>query len=268
MKAPIKFTIIIPCYNTENTVLETLESVSNLEYKLWEAIIVNDGSPDNLELLVLDFIKNDKRFRYYKKENGGLASARNYAIQKATGDYILPLDSDNMLRPQFLNWAVDIIEDETETIHVIYGDAMRFGDVNKRWNVGAFDKFKMLNWNYIDACSIIHKDVFNRVGLYDAKMPYQGLEDWDLWLGCINEGLKFHYLHKITFDYRVTNNSMIKGFDDRMNKVSKKYIINKHSDLYHSAINELRIRNHKSEAQWNRLSNNLSFKIFRKLKIF
>ena len=64
--------IIIPSYNTEQTLEETCISVINQEYQNWEAIIVNDGSPDNLEEIALEWVKRDSRFKYFKKENGGL----------------------------------------------------------------------------------------------------------------------------------------------------------------------------------------------------
>lgn len=259
------FSIIIPCYNTGNTVLDTLESVKKQSYKNWEALVINDGSPDNLEALVLDYIKGDIRFKYFKKENGGLASSRNFGIRKAEGSFILPLDSDNKVRPEFLSWASEVIK-QNQDVDVIYGDAQRFGEDNRRWSVGDFDKFRMLNWNYIDACALIKKDVFEKIGLYDDKMPHQGLEDWEMWLRCIKHNFNFYYLKEITFDYRVAQQSMIKGFDENMNNESKKYIINKFSDLYHSSLNELRVNNRNLLERKKKIEFNILFKIYKKLK--
>lgn len=77
-----KLSIIIPCYNSESTLETTLKSVLNQEFQEWEAIMVNDGSPDNLEAIALKYVQKDTRFIYFKKENGGLGSARNYGIKK------------------------------------------------------------------------------------------------------------------------------------------------------------------------------------------
>ena len=62
-----KVSIIIPCYNSAKTVEETFQSVINLEYNNWEAIIVNDGSPDNIEYIAKYWVNLDSKFRYYKK---------------------------------------------------------------------------------------------------------------------------------------------------------------------------------------------------------
>ena len=64
-----KVSIIIPCYNSESTLNETLQSVFDQKYEAWEAIMVNDGSPDNLETIALNWVEKDDRFKYYKKTN-------------------------------------------------------------------------------------------------------------------------------------------------------------------------------------------------------
>ena len=261
----IKYSIVVPCYNTERTVLETLESIAEQEYSNWEAIIVNDGSPDNLEPLVLSWIKKDNRFKYYKKENGGLASARNFGIEKSKGSYILPIDSDNKVRPQFLLWA-DAVLKLNPDVDIIYGDAQRFGEDNSYWEVGKFDKLRLLNGNYIDACAIVKKEVFCSLGCYDENMPHQGLEDWELWLRCTQNELKFYYLPKITFDYRISNSSMIRTFDENMRKESIEYIYHKYAILYGKSYNQLfRINSHLSQ-KVNKVLNNPLYKLFKKLK--
>ena len=86
--------IIIPIYNVEKFLRRCLESVQNQTFQNWEAICVNDGSPDNSAKIVTEFAEKDKRFKLVNKENGGLSDARNVGMQHATGDYILYLDSD------------------------------------------------------------------------------------------------------------------------------------------------------------------------------
>ena len=223
--------VIIPCYNTEHTLEQTLRSVLDMQYDAWEAILVNDGSPDNLEQVALEWVKKDKRFRYFKKENGGLGSARNYGIEKALGDFILPLDSDNMVRPTFIKSALRIFEESNE-IGVVYGNAAYFGERTGDWNVGAFDAFRLLAYNYIDACAIIRKEVFEAVGVYETNLPHQGHEDWELWLRVLASEYTFSYINEITFDYRVTNDSMIRSFDGEMNVSNENYIRQKHAALY------------------------------------
>ncbi|MGB1307999.1 MAG: glycosyltransferase family 2 protein [Oceanihabitans sp.] len=223
--------IIIPCYNSETTLEDTLVSVFNQNFQDWEVIMVNDGSPDNLEEVALKWTNKDKRFKYYKKENGGLGSARNYGIQKAKGNYILPLDSDNKIRPDFVKKAIIVFEKDN-SIGVVYGNAMRFGDVNEEWIIGDFDAFKMLSHNYIDACALFRKSLLETIGGYEESLPHQGHEDWELWLRVMKTRYKFYYLNETTFDYRVLENSMINSFNKEMINLNVAYIKNKHSDLY------------------------------------
>ena len=92
-----KVSVIVPCYNQAQFLDEALMSVLNQSYANWECLIINDGSPDNTEDVALRWCNKDERFVYLKKENGGLCAARNMGIEKATGEFILPLDADDKI---------------------------------------------------------------------------------------------------------------------------------------------------------------------------
>lgn len=98
----MKFSIIIPVYNVETYLEKCLDSILKQTYKDFEAIIVNDSSPDNSQKIIDKYVKKDKRFQGYKKANGGVSTARNYGLKKITGDYILFLDGDDYLSPNLL----------------------------------------------------------------------------------------------------------------------------------------------------------------------
>ncbi|MCA0131982.1 glycosyltransferase family 2 protein [Winogradskyella alexanderae] len=230
--------IVIPCYKSEFTLQETLESVVNQDFDSWEALIINDGSPDNLETIALKWVQKDTRFKYFKKENEGLGKTRNYGIKKAQGDIILPLDSDNKIRPNFVKENIKKFDSDSK-IGVIYGNAEYFGEKEGAWIVGTFDKHRLLYHNYIDACALIRKSVLEQVNCFEENLPFQGHEDWDLWLKIMASKFDFLYVDKITFDYRVTHNSMIKSFDDDMLNANISFIKNKHSNLYIQAMSEL-----------------------------
>lgn len=240
-----KVSIIIPCYKTEKTLEDTLSSVSKLDYANWEAVIVNDGSPDNLEKIALEWVEKDKRFLYFKKPNGGLGNARNFGIEKCSGEFILPLDSDNKVRPNYLKNAIKIFQKQ-KSVAVVYGNARKFGAVNKTWKVGKFDKFRLLSGNYIDACAIIRKEVLNLIGTYDVNMPFQGHEDWELWIRIMANGYDFFYLNEICFDYRVTKTSMINSFSQEMLDANNEYLQKKYHKLFIDSFVEL-------QQKWNAL---------------
>lgn len=97
--------IIVPVYNTQPYLNECLDSLRNQDYKNIEVIIVNDGSTDNSKKIITDFInKYDlKNFILIDKENGGVCSARNMGLQKATGDWIAFVDSDDWVETSFVS---------------------------------------------------------------------------------------------------------------------------------------------------------------------
>ena len=182
--------------------------------------------------IALKHVDLDSRFQYYKKENGGLGSARNFGIKKAKGEFILPLDSDNQIEKTFALDALPIFKNDS-TIGVVHGNAEYFGEKTGIWKVETYDLSKILIHNYIDACAIYKKSLWKAVGGYDENMPYQGHEDWDFWVSFGGLGVKFHYLNKHTFRYYTSKESMIRLFTEKMTKANQRYIVAKHASLFH-----------------------------------
>ncbi len=92
-----KFSIIMPCYNSQEYVINALNSIVNQTYSNWELIAVNDGSTDNTQQILEEFASKDSRIKIYSKENGGYCSAVNAGLEQITGDYFLMLGSDDSL---------------------------------------------------------------------------------------------------------------------------------------------------------------------------
>ena len=113
-----KISVIIPVYNTEKYIENCLNSVKNQTMKDFEIILVNDGSTDNSENFIKKWIDNNKGINvsYFYKENGGLSSARNYGISKATGKYIMLLDSDDYIDKNLFKELEKYIDDEIDLI--------------------------------------------------------------------------------------------------------------------------------------------------------
>ena len=111
----MKLSIIVPVYNTEKYVINCLESINKQSYDNYEVIIVNDGSPDNSEFLIKNYIKDKPKFKYYKKNNGGLSDARNYALKRISGDLIAFVDSDDYILPNMYSEMIKKIKkDKTD----------------------------------------------------------------------------------------------------------------------------------------------------------
>ena len=92
--------VIVPVYNVEKYLFDCLQSIEQQTLKNIEVIIVDDGSPDNSYLIAEEFVSRNSNFHLYRKENGGLGSARNHGMKYAKGKYILFLDSDDILPPR------------------------------------------------------------------------------------------------------------------------------------------------------------------------
>jgi len=222
-----RISIIIPCYNHGQYVREAISSVEKCTDKnLYEMIIVNDGSTDSFTLEEMGRLANDG---YYviNQVNQGLGRTRNNGIKAAKGEYILPLDSDNRVRPEYIYESIKILDAHPE-IAMVYGDAEFFGDKSKRHVVGEFNLQNMMVENQIDACAVYRKSVWEAVGGYDEKMPIMGYEDWDMWMNMTFKNYKFHYVPEILFDYRVLGNSMLRSISVSNKKKLFKYMDEKY----------------------------------------
>lgn len=101
--------VIVPIYNSEKFLAETIESILNQSYRNLEIILINDGNTDNSKQICKEYSTKDKRIVYIEKENGEVVTARNYGITKATGEYILPVDSDDIIKNTYIEKAVDVM---------------------------------------------------------------------------------------------------------------------------------------------------------------
>lgn len=111
-----KINIIIPIYNVERYLVRCLDSVLAQTFSDWSAILVDDGSPDNSGKIAEEYAARDQRFVVVHKKNGGLASARNAGLKRATGKYIMFLDSDDCIHPQTMEFLYGIAEKENVDI--------------------------------------------------------------------------------------------------------------------------------------------------------
>lgn len=91
----IKVSVIVPVYNVENYIEKCLDSLAKQTLKEIEILIINDGSPDNSQKIIDKYVKKYKNMKSFTKENGGLSDARNYGIERASGEYIAFVDSDD-----------------------------------------------------------------------------------------------------------------------------------------------------------------------------
>lgn len=224
--------VIVPCYNQSSYLNECLESVLNQTYKDWECIIVNDGSPDNTEEIALAWTKKDSRFKYIFQENSGVSVARNNGIDNSTGEWILPLDGDDKISSSYLEKAIIKIK---EGYHLIYSNAIYFGEKNEEWILEDYEPSKLLYHNIIFCSAIFKKNNIR----FDSKMT-QGFEDWEFWVNYIfsAENIKIYKLDSFEFYYRIKNESRNKSVNNDYEKalLMKDYVYCKHIALYNQYL--------------------------------
>jgi len=103
--------IITPSYNSAKYIAETIQSVQNQTYTNWEMIIVDDCSSDNTEEIVKKIQQSDTRIHFFKlDQNSGSGVARNKGIEKASGDYMTFIDSDDIWFPEFIQNSIEAIQ--------------------------------------------------------------------------------------------------------------------------------------------------------------
>ena len=229
MNTPI-VSIIIPCYNSEKYLKETIKSVTSQTYSLWECILINDGSKDKTEQIILDVKNQDQRFKYIYQENSGVCVARNNAIQNAVGKYILCLDADDLISPNFLEETVKVLEEKPE-VTVVTSLVKFFGRSSGTLKVVSYDMATLLAENQIIMTSLFRKVDFDRVGGFNLKMK-EGFEDWDFWIAILKTGGKVERVEKAIFYYRLLNVSRNSSISEEKEHRLRYQMWQNHKELF------------------------------------
>lgn len=226
--------IIVPCYMQAHFLGEALQSVLDQTYGNWECIIVNDGSPDNTELVAKQWIEKDARFKYLYKENGGLSSARNTGIKNSTGKFILPLDADDVLHPDYLKGTVPGLEGNNNVAIIsCYSKFFvnRINDIVHELKPSGTNYRDLMFENKLIATSLFRKKCWEEVGGYDENMN-KGFEDWEFWLNVTKRGWEFQFVEEFLFYYQKSKKSMLVDTINYHSEANMEYIFRKHKEIY------------------------------------
>jgi glycosyltransferase involved in cell wall biosynthesis len=181
-----KVSIIIPAYNSEKYIAETLRSVLAQTYKNYEIIVVDDGSSDGTLSIAKSF---EPKVKVLVKANGGPASARNLAIKNSKGDYIAFLDSDDLWVEGKLEEQVAFL-DENPEVGLVYGEALMFTETQGEKRIGdkigytSDPSFRLLLFgDYIpNSTVVIRRICLEKVGLLNESRELIGVEDYEYWM--------------------------------------------------------------------------------------
>lgn len=254
------FSIIVPAYNYAHFIGECLDSVLAQSHGDWECLVMDNASTDNTEAVVGGYVQRDSRIIYKKLgSNQGPSHARNVALQKAKGDYILFLDADDLVAPEKLAHAaeafkkhhVDLVfsdyaffrnSKEQVTSTYCFSDTFKPGQIAE----GAVQQ-KLSGGNvFAISCIITKKSILQKAKGFDEAINYN--EDWDLWLRIAIDKAVFYY------DDRASGITLIRNHDTSHSKdqlkmyVAGLYVCKKNYDALtapQKKIFDRKIRDHR-----------------------
>lgn len=223
--------VLMPAYAQAEYVAEALDSLLVQTYADWEVAVVDDGSPDNVADIVAPYVAKDSRVRFYHTENHGLSGTRNFAARNTSGKYIVALDADDVLAPQYLERCVAALEKDS-CVKVAYTDWQFFGASRKTPRLRYKGYRSLLINNDIYCTAMYRREDYDRVGGYDEKIPH-GFEDWELWLRILDENAVVAFIPERLFRYRIKTVSMSTQLHGRERREETcAYIYDKHRDKY------------------------------------
>ena len=207
--------IIVPCYNQGNYLAVALQSVLEQTYINWECIIINDGSSDDTAVVAEQWIRKDNRFKYIQKINGGLSSARNAGLDKATGNLVQFLDADDYLHKQKLEDSIEQLltkqYDIIVTNYVSFTTDLRSTQppfYNLIESNFSFESI-LYKWDFEFAIPI-HCGLFPMKYFEDFRFPItlKAKEDWIMWVSVFSKSPKIYFINKPYALYRSHATSM------------------------------------------------------------
>jgi glycosyltransferase involved in cell wall biosynthesis len=205
MKRPA-ISVIIPCYNAEKYLAQTLDCIVNQTLKNIEIICIDDGSTDNTPKILKQLAKKDKRIKVITQKNTGVVTARNRAIAVAKAEYIYPFDSDDLV-------TADCLEKLYTAMNTGQGDiitcrvAMFSKNGQHELQLPKPTKSNMVIHNCLVNATLFRKKDFDETGGYDTAFN-DGIEDYDLWTNFMfRHNKKVYRVPEILFFYRVKDKS-------------------------------------------------------------
>lgn len=223
--------IIIPAYRVAPFIKETLDSVFAQTFTDYEAIVINDGSPDTDELeQALQPYR--EQILYLRQENRGAGAARNAGLKVARGRYVAFLDGDDTYASGFLSDQMELIQ-SNGGYDLVYADAKNFGEIKSdgltnmdvNQSRGEVDAEALISGrcNVITSAVLARRELILAIGLFDESL--RNSQDFDLWIRLAKHGARFHYQRKVLVNRRIYAGSLasdpVKSFAGELRVLEK-----------------------------------------------
>lgn len=231
--------VVIPLYNKEKYIVNTLQCVINQTYTDYEVIIVNDGSTDHslevVEMYIQSSIINSRNgeqssIRLIDQSNGGVSSARNRGIKEAKGEYIAFLDADDLWEPQYLQVAADLTQRYPSAVLYVIGSGAiyrgkKYGNEQNQPE-GLYEQVWLNSPSFSPSACVAKRDALLQIGGFDERMAFG--EDLDVWWRLLLIG-------SVAYDKRILSWYLTDAEDSAMTKPKPlekhiPYYIDKYAD--------------------------------------
>ena len=207
-----KISVIVPVYNVEKYIAKCLDSILAQTYENIEILCVNDGATDNSGKILDEYAARDSRVKVFHKENGGVSSARNLALENATGDYIAFVDSDDYIAPDMYESLLSALKENDADIaecsiayaeedgNIKYGDSKKYALDDQKAMLEAFflKKIAVVIWNKLFKSKVLEGLTFDanyKIG-EDSLFLYNALKNARSIVGI--EKVGYYYLQRTT----------------------------------------------------------------------
>jgi glycosyltransferase involved in cell wall biosynthesis len=231
---------VIPTYNRSHSIKKSIDSILNQSFNDWEIIIMDDGSTDNSKEVLKPYLQYPK-IKYFNQINQGVAVARNNGFKKATGDFIVFLDSDDKVEE---NLVETLNEYSYKLYDLIFWDIRKIVDgqiiIEKPKNLGVL--YNNVKGQFLAGSVCYSRNLLEMAGGYDPKMTFG--ENYELGIRvCKNPNLKSLYIEKTLATYYINN--IIRTSNSVSNKLpSLVHQYKKHKKLFDSnRIEKFKVHN-------------------------
>jgi len=210
--------VVIPAFNTSRFIEKSIDSVRKQTYRNLEIIVVDDGSSDDTADIVRRVMKEDSRVKLLQQENGGIASARNLAVKHSGGEFIAPLDADDMWLPSYLEKQVECMLRAPASVAVVYAwsrDIDEYDQLTGLFHASNIEGYVyetlLAHYFLANATSVlIRRSIFEQVGSYDSD--FQRCEDWNL-MARLARKYEFRVVKEFLVLYRKRRESMTQSYE-------------------------------------------------------
>lgn len=219
-----KVSIIVPVYNVEKYLDECINSILDQTYRNLEILIVDDGSTDSCSAKVDEYAKADERVKVFHKENGGIATARNYGLKHATGDYYCFIDSDDYYELNFVEKMLNALtENNAEMAFCNYFSCYTDRDVPghrlqslEDGKVFSSNEYLYLLYAYSGVYSYAWNKMYKKEIIADLEFKKMLCEDAQIMLSVVDRCEKIVFSSDVLIHYRRRKSSVVNSKHDRM----------------------------------------------------